>query len=69
MKQRSGQPIEIEHTTSRVLDGPVSAAYRRGAPLGEVLEWITDLQANGVPDDADVQVQQGTATATWRDGS
>lgn len=67
MKRQEGKPIEIEHTTARVLSGSVSAGYRRGAPLGEVLEWITDLQANGVPDDADLLVQSGSATATWRD--
>jgi hypothetical protein len=67
VSKQTGKPIEIEHTTARVLTGPVSAAYRRGVPLGELLEWITDLQANGVPDDADVLVQSGSATATWRD--
>lgn len=65
--KRGRTPIEIEHTTDRQLFGPTSARVRNGGPLSDVLEWLTDLQANGVPDDADVRVINGTGTATWKD--
>lgn len=45
----------------------MSADYKRGGRLDELLDFLTTLQAHGVPADADIHIDQGTCYARWKE--
>jgi hypothetical protein len=57
--------IEIQQRTSKHLKVADKRVNPQGPGLAELLDYLTTLQAHGVPDGASVQVNEGFVQATW----
>lgn len=58
--------IKIKQTTDKTFKKPHKVnPYFPGVALGDLLDYLTELQANGVPDTACISVDALYAKADW----
>lgn len=58
--------LEIKQNTERKFKRPRNGMpYFPGVSLGDLLDYLTELQANGVPDDACIGVQELWVRVNW----
>jgi hypothetical protein len=58
--------IDIKHSTERQFKKPKGGVtYFSGVALSDLLDYLTELQANGVPDNACISAHDLYAKVSW----